>query len=155
MNGFSRLELQLKPGIRLQPFLTVLFVAAQCSLWLMLQDMGVRFLSMLALLVVMPLLCWPLLYPHADDAVVEITWEPGEGVMQLLTRAGDWCQVERIRFSCSVPGVIQVLKLQRLDRVFPTWVLITPERISRTDVRRLHVALRWAPPLGSHQATEN
>jgi hypothetical protein len=153
LNGFNRIELQLKPGTRLHVLCLVLWVAAELAVWLMLPDVGLRLLSMLALLVVMPLLCWPLLHPNADDAVAGLAWEPDLGDMQLLTRSGDWCQVERIPFSCSVPGLIQVLKLQRVDRARPTWLLITPEQISRTDVRRLHVVLRWASPLASRQAT--
>lgn len=155
MNGFNRLELQLRQGIRLRVLCLVLLGAAESAVWLMLPDLGLRLLSMLVLLVVMPLLCWPLLYPHVDDAVDQLTWEPDLGSMQLLTRSGGWCQVERLYFSCSVPGLIQVLKLQRVDRARPTWLIITPEQVSRTDVRRLHVVLRWAPPFGSHQATES
>lgn len=155
MTGFSRIELQLKPALWLPRLWGLLLVLALLALWLIPADLAARVLSMLALLIWMPLLCWPLLHPHAEDDPIRLVWEPDRGDMQLLTRSGHWCQVERIRFSCSVPGLIQAIKLQRRDRAFPTWLLLTPERISRTEVRRLHVALRWAPPLGSHPATEN
>ena len=155
MNGFSRIELQLKPASWVPRLCGVLLVLGQLALWLMPADLPARLFAMLALLIWLPLLCWPLLYPHAEDDPLALVWEPDQREMQLLTRSGHWCQVERIRFSCSVPGLIQAIKLQRKDRALPTWLLLTPERISRTEVRRLHVALRWAPPLGSHPATEN
>lgn len=155
MNGFSRIELRLKPAVYLPLGCLGLLTGGVLALWLMPLDPQARWLAMLALLVAGPLLCWPLLYPHAEDDVEALVWEPDQGYMQLLTRAGTWCRVERITFSCSLPGLLQVLRLQRQDRALPTWVLVTPERVSRSARRRLHVALRWAPPLESHPATES
>jgi hypothetical protein len=153
--GFSRIELQLKRARYLPPLCLLLLLLAQWALWLILADPAARMLAMLGLLLAMVLLCWPLLYPHLDDAIATLVWEPDLREMRLATVAGQSCQVERICFSCSLPGVLQVIKLQRRDRALPTWLLLTPERISRTEARRLHVALKWAPPLESHQATEN
>jgi hypothetical protein len=153
--GFSRIELQLKRSRYLPPLCLLLLLLAQWALWLMLVDPVARMLAMPSLLLAMVLLCWPLLFPHPDDAIATLVWEPDLREMWLATAAGQACQVERICFSCSLPGVLQVIKLQRRDRALPTWLLLTPECISRTEARRLHVALRWAPPPESHQATEN
>lgn len=155
MNGFSRIELQLKPAVYLPLGCLGLLAGGLLALWLIPLDSQARWLSTLALLVAGPLLCWPLLYPHAEDEVVALVWEPDRKSMQLMTRAGSWCPVEQLSFSCSLPGLLQVLRLQRQDRALPTWLLITPERITPAERRRLHVALRWAPPPESRPATES
>jgi len=155
LNGFSRIELQLKPAVYLKWLCLGLLAGGQLALWLLPLDMEARWLSMLSLLVVFPVLYWPLFRPHPEDEVVALVWEPDRKSMQLLTRAGSWCPVEQLGFSCSLPGLLQVLRLQRQDRALPTWLLITPERITPAERRRLHVALRWAPPPGSHPATES
>lgn len=155
MTGFNRIELRLNAGFRLPLLCLGVFLLAQLALWWMPLDLQARLLSMLALSLVMPLLCLPLLYPHADDAVAGVEWYPDQGAMHLLSRSGHWSEVERICFSCSLPGVIQVMQVQRQDRALPVWLLITPEQISRTEARRLHVALRLAPPLVSRPATDS
>jgi hypothetical protein len=155
LHGFNRIELQPGPGIRLQLLCLLQGAAAEVALWLLLPAWGVRLPAMLALLLIMVWLCRPLLRPRAEEDVARLVWQPDPAEMRVRTRAGVWYRVERVRFSCSVPELIQVVQLCCEGRARPLWLLITPEQISRREARRLHVALNWAARPEPRRATES
>ena len=122
----------------------------------MLVDPVARMLAMPSLLLAMVLLCWPLLFPHPDDAIATLVWEPDLREMWLATAAGQACQVERICFSCSLAAllifsqhnVIQAppnaarpgWRRQRTARLFPKFSLLAAAAlaIAPRDVWPLH-----------------
>lgn len=92
---------------------------------------------------------------QAPDRLTGLYWDVEHKSMAVRTLSGRWVTVTRIHQRLSLPGILQVLVLQRADRVLPSWLLLTPACLNRTEARRLHVAMRFAAPLGSNPATEN
>lgn len=89
------------------------------------------------------------------DELIALDWDIEYKMMSVLTKEGSWVPVDKLHRRLSLPGVVQLLVVQRRDRGLPTWMWITPDRLSRAEVRRLHVAISFAAPVLPHPATES
>lgn len=98
---------------------------------------------------------WKLLYDSRADELIALDWDIEHKMMSVLTKEGSWVPVDKLHRRLSLPGVVQLLVVQRRDRGLPTWMWITPDRLSRAEVRRLHVAISFAAPVLPHPATES
>lgn len=80
----------------------------------------------------------------ANDTVTGLLWRVDKKQLRLRLAGGKVAEIERIIFSAKVPGLI-AMKLQRVDRVCPTWLLLTPEQLNKREWRRLSLVLRFRP----------
>lgn len=89
------------------------------------------------------------------DEIVGLDWDVEHKMMSILTLQGRWIPVEKMYRRVSLLGVFQLLVLQRRDRALPSWLWITPDRLTRSEARRLHVAINWGAPIESNQAIDS
>ncbi len=156
MNAFSPLRIQLRSGSRLlrtlYPATLLLGVVALSRLS---AEPDRLILILTAYLLVGSIIVWQLLVMEVADEIRGLDWDVEHKMMSLLTVQGNWVPVDKLYRRLSIRGVVQLLVLQRRDRALPSWVWITPGRLSRDEARRLHVAISLGAPIAPNPATEN
>lgn len=157
MNAFSPLKIQLRSGsflpLRILYFLTLLFGLLSLSRLDMKEES--LWLVLISYFIVGSAICWHQLTVYRADQIVALDWDVENKMMSVMTGEGSWIPVDRIYNRLSVPGIIQLLVLQRRDRAFSSWMLLTPRCLDRNAARRLHVAITLGAPLEQPQATES
>lgn len=155
MNAFSPLKIHLSSS----PALLFLYLLTYCLGSFSLFQLSLSFeqfmLTGLAYTGLLLLLAWRDLRVPASERVDVLYWDVEHGHMSVKTGEGAWTDVVKLHQSWSLPGVVQIMQLQRADRYFPTRLVITPDCVSCDDSRRLHVAITWGPPLESRPAKES
>ncbi len=156
MNAFSPLRIQLRSGSRLlrtlYPATLLLGIVALSRLS---AEPDRLILILTAYLLVGSIIVWQLLVMEVADEIRGLDWDVEHKMMSLLTVQGNWVPVDKLYRRLSIRGVVQLLVLQRRDRALPSWVWITPGRLSRDEARRLHVAISLGAPIAPNPATEN
>lgn len=154
MNAFSPLRIQLcgrnwlPHALCITSFLLGLLALSQIS-----AEPDRHILILISYLSLGGALVWRILDESRADEVVALDWDIEHKMMSLLTVEGFWVPVDRLYRRLSLPGLCQLLVVQRRDRGLPTWVWITPGRLSKAETRRLHVAIELAAPIAPHPAT--
>lgn len=156
LNAFSPIKFQLCGSCRL---LHILYPATLALGLVALSQLSAEPERLLLILVVYLLvgstIVWQLLLMHKSDEIRGLDWDVEHKMMSVLTVEGNWVPVDKLYRRLSIHGVIQLLVLQRRDRALPTWLWITPDRLSSDEARRLHVAISLAAPIEPNPATGN
>ncbi|GAA0702499.1 hypothetical protein GCM10009104_34870 [Marinobacterium maritimum] len=156
MNAFSPIKIHLRRGRRLLRILypATLFLGG-AALFHLSAEPERLVLVLVAYLLVGSVIVWQLMVMDAADEVCGLDWDVEHKMMSVLTLEGNWVPVDKLYRRLSVQGVVHLLLLQRRDRALPSWLWITPDRLSADEARRLHVALTLGPPIAPNPATEN
>lgn len=156
MNAFSPLRITLRSGC--QP-LRILYPATLFLGFLALSRLPAEpdrlWLVLLTYLLIGGCIVWHQLSMDSADEIVGLDWDVEHKMMSILTLQGRWIPVEKMYRRVSLLGVFQLLVLQRRDRALPSWLWITPDRLTRSEARRLHVAINWGAPIESNQAIDS
>ncbi len=156
MNAFSPLRIQLRSGCRLlRTFYPATLLLGVVALSRLSAEPDRLILILTAYLLVGSIIVWQLLVMEVADEIRGLDWDVEQKMMSLLTVQGNWVPVDKLYRRFSIRGVVQLLVLQRRDRALPSWVWITPGRLSRDEARRLHVAISLGAPIAPNPATEN
>lgn len=155
MNAFSPIRIKLNSSPRL--LFLYLFSYAFGSIGLFQLNIGTEaiWLAWIVYSLLLGLLLWRDIFIPAPERIETLYWDVEHRRLSVKTAEGDWVEVEHLHQSCSLPGVVQILSIQRSDRYAPTRLVITPDRLSNDDRRRLHVAITWAAPLEPHPAKDS
>ncbi len=112
-------------------------------------------LSFSAYSLLLSILIWRDIHLPADEKITALHWDVEHRRLAVKTGSENWIGVDRIEQACSFPGLLQILLVQRSDRYAPTRLVITPDRLSADDRRRLHVAITWSAPLEPRPAKDS
>ncbi|MBA4501364.1 hypothetical protein [Marinobacterium marinum] len=156
MNAFSPLEIRFSGSNWLPRLLYgITPVLGLLALTQLAADPARHVLILIIYTLVGIVVFWKLLLDDRADEVQGLNWDVEHQMMSVLTASAEWVPVDKLYRRLSVPGYFQLLVLQRRDRALPSWVWITPDRLRKTEARRLHVAIRWAAPIAQNPATGN
>ncbi|MBV0933551.1 hypothetical protein [Marinobacterium weihaiense] len=156
MNAFSPIEVHVRSGDRPLRILYLLtFSIGILALAGMPMESDRKWLSLISYVMTGGLICRLQLRKCREDRIMSLNWDVEHRMMSVLTGSGQWVPVDEICRSLSIPGIVQLLVVQRRDRGLPCWLWLTPYCLSPDSARRLHVAITLAAPLAPPPATEN
>lgn len=155
MNAFSPLNIELSSSPSLLLLYLLTYLLGSFALSLLSLSFEQILLAWLVYSGLLALLLWRDISIPEHDRIHTLYWDVEHGLMSVRTGRGDWVEITALCQAWSMPGIAQILLLQRADRYGHTRLVITPDRLSSVDSRRLHVALTWAPPLELRPAKEN
>ncbi len=155
MNAFSPLKIQLCSSRLLHFFYPATLLLGVVVLSQLSAEPGRLLLILACYLLVGGFIVWQLLVMDKADEVIGLDWDVEHKMMSVLTVQGSWVPVDKLYRRLSIRGIVQLLVLQRRDRALPSWVWITPGRLSPDEARRLHVAINLGAPIAPNPATES
>ncbi len=155
MNAFSPVRIELHSSRWLLFLYLLTYILGSVALFRVDIPTQAAWLSYGAYSLILALLLWRDIYLPSDEQITGLYWDVEHRHFAVKTGCGDWVEIQRIDQACSFPGLVQILLLQRQDRYALTRLVITPDRLTADDRRRLHVAINWSAPLEPRPAKDS